>query len=141
MSRRVVLDTNCIISALVFSRGKMAWLRQGWQAQLFIPLASKETVIELMRVLSYPKFQLSVEEQQQLLSEYLPHTLPIARVAPKPNMPMVRDVDDQKFLNLAISGKADFLVTGDQDLLVLKGMSNVSILTLPEFKEHIQPNT
>ena len=141
MNRRVVLDTNCIISALVFSRSNMAWLRQGWQTQLFLPLTSKETVLELMRVLSYPKFQLSVEEQQQLLSEYLPHTLPISRVTSKPDMPMVRDVDDQKFLNLAISGKAEFLVTGDQDLLVLKDMSNIAILTLQEFKEQLQPNT
>ena len=141
MSQRVVLDTNCIISALLFSRGNMAWLRQGWQTQLFIPLSSKETVLELMRVLSYPKFQLTVDEQQQLLSEYLPHTVPIAQVTSKPSMPMVRDVDDQKFLNLAISGKADCLVTGDQDLLVLKGMSNVAILTLQEFKDQIQANT
>ena len=141
MSQRVVLDTNCIISALLFSRGNMAWLRQGWQTQLFIPLTSKETVLELMRVLSYPKFQLSVEEQQQLLSEYLPHTLPIPRVTSNSGMPMVRDVDDQKFLNLAISGKAEFLVTGDQDLLVLKDMSNIAILTLQEFKDQIQSNT
>ena len=56
---RVVLDTNCLISALIFSRGKFAWLREAWQTKRFTPLASHDTVSELLRVLAHPKFKLT----------------------------------------------------------------------------------
>ena len=60
---RVVLDTNCLVSALISSRGKFAWLREAWQTKRLIPLASRDTVSELLRVLAYPKFKLSPDEQ------------------------------------------------------------------------------
>jgi len=63
MSYRIVLDTNCIISALIFSRQKMAWLRHSWQSGAIIPLVSKETASELLKVLAYPKFKLTNREQ------------------------------------------------------------------------------
>ena len=52
MSCRVVFDTNCIISALVFSKKKMAWLRYRWQSGEIVPLVSKDTANELLRVLA-----------------------------------------------------------------------------------------
>lgn len=55
---RVVLDSNVVLSALLFSRGRLAWIRAAWQGGRFVPLASKPTVEELIRVLGYPKFRL-----------------------------------------------------------------------------------
>ena len=69
---RVVLDTNCLVSALIFSRSRFAWLREAWQAKRIIALASRVTVSELLRVLAYPKFKLSRDEQETLLKEILP---------------------------------------------------------------------
>ncbi len=69
---RVVLDTNCLISALLFSTGRLAWLREGWQAGRFIPLVSRDTIGELIRVLAYPKFRLDAREQETLLADFLP---------------------------------------------------------------------
>lgn len=73
MSRRVVLDSNCVISALLFSLQKMAWLRHSWQNEQITPLASKDTVTELIRVLAYPKFKLTKAEQEILLADFLPY--------------------------------------------------------------------
>ena len=61
---RVVLDTNVVLSALVFRKGVTARLRAAWQEASFVPLASTETVHELVRVLRYPKFRLDASEQQ-----------------------------------------------------------------------------
>jgi hypothetical protein len=74
MSQRVVLDTNCVISALLFSRQSMAWLRHSWQNADITPLASKDTVNELMRVLAYQKFKLSKADLALLLADFLPYT-------------------------------------------------------------------
>ena len=52
----------------------MAWLRHSWQNAHITPLASKDTVKELMRVLAYPKFKLSKDEQALLLADFLPYT-------------------------------------------------------------------
>ena len=68
---RVVIDTNLVLSALVFG-GKLSRLRQGWQDNRFVPLASAVTIAELVRVLTYPKFKLTNSEQEDLLSDYLP---------------------------------------------------------------------
>ena len=69
----VVLDTNLVLSALIFSQGRLAELRLAWQADLFKPLVSKATASELMRVLTYPKFKLSAQSQEELLADYLPY--------------------------------------------------------------------
>ena len=59
---RVVLDTNCLISALLFSKGQLSWLRHAWQNGRCIPLVSRATIEELLRVLAYPKFKLNQYE-------------------------------------------------------------------------------
>jgi predicted nucleic acid-binding protein len=56
---RVVLDTNVVVSALVFGTGRLAEMRIAWQGERLLPLVSKATVEELLRVLAYPKFQLT----------------------------------------------------------------------------------
>ncbi len=71
-SARVVLDTNVLLSALLFHAGSVSWLRSAWQAEAICPLVSHGTAAELIRVLSYPKFRLSTEEQEDLLADYLP---------------------------------------------------------------------
>jgi len=91
---RVVLDTNCLVSALIFSRGRFAWLREAWQAQRFIALASHDTVSELLRVLRYPKFKLSHNEQGTLLAEFLPHVGTVKIDTTPGDLPNIRDPDD-----------------------------------------------
>jgi putative PIN family toxin of toxin-antitoxin system len=134
MSHRVVLDTNCVISALIFSQEKMAWLRQGWQSGLFTPLVNKQTVSELLRVLAYPKFKLTKAEQGLLLADFLPYVETVPPQDEPTGLPIARDCADQIFLSLAVTGKAEVLVTGDNDLLVLKNILAVPIMTPNEFE-------
>ncbi len=128
---RVVLDTNVVLSALVFGGGTTAALRYAWQSQRFAPLASKETVQELARVLAYPKFGLIPGEQEDLLSDYLPFCVTVV-VVDSPSTPPCRDPFDKPFLELALAGAADFLVTGDEDLLSLAGEFSCPIITVTE---------
>lgn len=134
MSHRVVLDTHCVISALLFSQQEMAWLRHGWQSGGFVLLVNKLTASELLRVLEYPKFKLTKAEQSLLLADFLPYA-EIIPIHDEPiDLPIIRDSADQMFLSLAIVGKADVLVSGDSDLLVLKNCFNaIPMMTLHEF--------
>lgn len=116
---RVVIDTNLVLSALVFAHGRLTPLRQAWQAQRIQPLVSRVTAAELIRVLAYPKFKLSPEEQRELLADYLPCCETVRIPDPPPKTPACRDAFDVPFLQLALAGKAKALVTGDRDLLSL----------------------
>ena len=115
---RVVFDTNAVISALVF-RGSLAWLVDHWQGGKVRPLVSRETAAEFMRVLAYPKFGLSLEKIDVVAARYVPFADRLEKVSSLPNLPQCRDPKDQMFLDLATTGQADILVTGDPDLLVL----------------------
>ncbi len=116
---RVVLDTNVVLSALLFGGKAAGALRLGWQQGTFTPLVSTATVQELMRVLAYPKFRLTAGDQQELLADFLPHTTAVRIPEPPPPVPDCRDPFDLPFLHLAVAGKARWLVSGDRDLLVL----------------------
>ncbi|KAB2931877.1 MAG: putative toxin-antitoxin system toxin component, PIN family [Rhodocyclaceae bacterium] len=115
----VVIDTNLVLSALVFAEGRLTPLRQAWQAQRIRPLVSRVTAAELIRVLAYPKFRLTPEEQRELLADYLPCCETVRIPDPPPKTPACRDAFDVPFLQLALAGKAKALVTGDRDLLSL----------------------
>lgn len=131
---RVVLDTNIVVSALLFGAGPLAWARGCWQAQKCIPLASRATILELVRVLAYPKFHLSHSEQEDVLADYLPFCEVVQIPTPPPITPKCRDPFDKIFMELALAGKANALVTGDKDLLLLASAFPLPILTAAELK-------
>jgi uncharacterized protein len=118
---RVVLDTNVVLSALLFRGGPAAQMRTAWMAGRFVPLASAATAQELVHVLAYPKFKLTADEQHDLLADYLPWAQVVDIPDPPPATPPCRDAFDLPFLHLATAGKAHVLVSGDKDLLALAG--------------------
>ena len=124
---RAVFDTNVALSALLFTRGPLSWLVGHWQAANCVPLISRATAEELTRILAYSKFHLTAEEQLEALASYIPfcEAVGIERSCPV----LCRDPKDQPFLDLAQSGNADVLVTGDADLLVLVGLTRFRIET------------
>ena len=132
---RVVFDTNTVVSALVFSAGRLAWLRTHWQEKRSISLLSPATATELKRVLGYVKFNLSPEYQFELLGDYLPYCETIQ--ATELCLVQCRDTGDQPLLDLAQSGKADVLVTGDADLLALAGQTGFVIETPEAFRRRV----
>jgi putative PIN family toxin of toxin-antitoxin system len=116
---RVALDTNVVVSALVFGGGWAALLRSGWQAGRFVPLVSAATADELVRVLAYPKFHLTQDDRHDLLADYLPWAEIVTIPDPPPRTPACRDRFDLPFLHLAVAGRARAIVSGDRDLLSL----------------------
>ncbi len=114
---RVVLDTNVVLSALVFGGGQAGQLRRAWQSGDFVPLVSAVTVQELVRVLAYPKFDLARADQDELLADYLPYAQTVRMPQLLPPVPECRDPLDLPFLQLAVTCRAQRLVSGDKDLL------------------------
>lgn len=133
---RVVCDTNVVVSALVFRAGRLAWLREAWNAGTVVPLVSRQTLAELVRVLGYPKLRLDAEETKILLAQYMEHAETVARVRAG-RVPTCRDPDDRAFLRLAHAAKADALVTGDSDLLALAARSRIPILAPEALKQRL----
>jgi putative PIN family toxin of toxin-antitoxin system len=130
---RVVVDTNLVLSALVFAGGRLAPLRLAWQRQRVLPLVSQVTAAELIRALAYPKFKLTADEQKELLADYLPYCKTVRMPALLPATPPCRDAFDVAFMELALVGKADALVSGDKDLLSLAGKLACPILSAEQF--------
>lgn len=126
---RWVLDTNVVLSALVRPGGVSGRLRLAWQAGLFVPVIDAVTAAELIRVLAYPKFRLATDEQQELLSDYLPWAEINSVADPPPATPPCRDPHDLPFMQLSFTAKVDALITGDSDLLMLAPISGLPLLT------------
>jgi uncharacterized protein len=135
---RIVFDTNVLLSALLFQGSRVRWIIPLWQQGKLVPLLSKETAGELLRVLAYPKFKLTHEEQQCVLHAFVPYVETVS-VRALHNIPVCRDPHDQKFLTLAIDGHADYLVTGDDDLLAIDNIEVCPIIT-PEAFRQIMPD-
>ena len=135
MIRRVVFDTATVVSALLFANGRLAWLRQHWNEQACNPLVSTATAAELTRVLAYPKFRLFPDDRNELLADYLPCC---EIVEPSIRCPILcRDSNDQPFLDLAQSGNASLLISGDQDLLALAGKTSFVIETAEAYRSRV----
>ncbi len=131
---RVVFDTNVILSALLFRSGRLSWMVPLWQQARVIPLLSKDVANELLRVLAYPKFKLTPDEQQSVLQAFVPYVETVVPGSSR-RLPLCRDPHDQKFLILAALGGADYLVTGDDELLSVKGFIPCPIITPEAFRQ------
>lgn len=128
---RVVLDTNVLISALLF-KGELTRRVGLWQSGKMIPIVSKETFIELRAVLEYPKFSLSRAEIKSLIEQEILPFFEVVNVSKHVNG-ACRDPGDDKFISCAISANADCIVTGDKDLSDLKKYQSIRIIHASDF--------
>ena len=119
-----MLDTNVLVSALLFELGqfecgRLSWLRHGWQQGQIILVLAQPTARELLRVLAYPKFRLQSVDRDRLLEDLLPWCETWSAAIPS-SRHCVRDPHDQVCLDLALAAATPVLVSGDADLLALK---------------------
>jgi putative PIN family toxin of toxin-antitoxin system len=128
---RVVLDTNTLISALLFS-GTASRLVSLWQSGEISVLLSRAILQEYLRTLAYPKFRLTDQEIRELIEEDL---LPfVETVEVKKSLKVItRDPEDNKFLECAVAGRVSYIVSGDSDLLELGSYSGIRIISVGEF--------
>jgi putative PIN family toxin of toxin-antitoxin system len=125
---RAVFDTNVLVSAVLFREGRLSWLRDAWKSRRLVPVLDRACIDELLRVLAYPKFDLSPQDVKVLLEDLVPFSeLVESRPILDTALPECRDPDDQKFLALAVASKVDVLVTGDGALLELAGTVPVEV--------------
>ena len=124
---KVVVDTNIVISALLFggTPGKLITL---WKSGRIQPFVSNQIINEYLRVLAYPKFTLSEAEINYILyKEILPYFEVVEIKVGK--IIIQEDPADDMFIRCALSGKADIIISGDSHLLSLKSYQKVKILT------------
>lgn len=128
---RVVFDTNVLISAALFENSVP---NQAFQTALNngTILLSLDTLNELNRVLSRPKFDryVSTDEREEFLIALVERSMLVdisAETVEKTKL--CRDPKDDKFLAVAVDGSADYLVSGDDDLLVLNPFRSIPIIT------------
>lgn len=130
-SDRFVLDTNLLISAALFKRSIS---RRAFDVAISSGtiLLSESVLTELRDVFSRSRFDryLSLESRSQFLNEFL-EIVEIVEIAQ--SISVCRDPKDDKFLELAINGNASYVLTSDQDLLVLHPFREVKILTPADF--------
>lgn len=128
---RIVADTNVLVSRLLLPESVAAKaVRKAVDRGKL--LVSDATLEELADVLSRPKFDpyVSIEERQEFIrlltrvSERVVVTYPVKAC---------RDPKDDKFLEVAVNGEADIVVTGDKDLLTLHPFREIEIITPREY--------
>ncbi len=84
-------------------------------------------------MLAYPKFRLDLQEQHELIADYLPYAEAVRIPRPPPRVPACRDAFDVPFLLLAAAGRAEALITGDRDLLTMTRVGRCPIMTAAAF--------
>ena len=124
----LVLDTSILIMAVTRRRSKHRWLRDAWHDRRIIPLISEETQNEFQRTLRKPSLRIPGYLIPELETDYLDYCTKLTVAEPPIHAPQCRDPKDQPFLDLAYYAAADYLVTGDDDLLSLRDSSLVRIV-------------
>jgi putative PIN family toxin of toxin-antitoxin system len=128
---RAVLDTNVLISALLFT-GPSSRLVPAWQSGRLTPVISADILKEYVRALSYPKFKLADQEIHSLIEDDLLPFVDTVQAAPI-TVPNLRDPDDMKFLACARVARVHWLVSGDGDLLSLGKFESIEIISVSNF--------
>ena len=123
---RVVLDTSTIIMPITRPGSSHRWLMDAWQDGQIIPLISEETQEEFLRVMHFARFEIAEEMIRPIANQYLGYCETVVVPNPPPATPTCRDPKDQKFVELAQQGRAQYLVSSDRDLLDMKNQMDQS---------------
>lgn len=135
---RVVLDTNVWISGIFFSHGAPAQLLREWRDGQFEVVVTAATFQELADILHRKSVQFNAPPD--LAAAWLEFVRDYARHVKAATMPqgVSRDPQDDMLLAAAVAGQARFLVTGDQDLLVLADFSKTQIVSPRQFLDWLR---
>lgn len=128
---RVVVDTNVLVSRLLVPESLPGRAVRSVVLHEEM-LVSEPTISELAQVLGRPKFDryVSAAARRRFLAELAGFATPIPILR---RIRACRDPRDDKFLELAINGSADAILTGDEDLLALHPFQGIAILTPAEW--------
>ena len=131
---RAVVDTNVIASAVLIRRGNERRILDAWRYGAFDLVTSPPLLDELGRVLSYPRIRnarwMTDREVAELLEVIAAESVVVAGSL---DVNASRDPNDNMFLAAAVEGGADYVVSGDRDLLTLKAYRSVQIVRSAAF--------
>ena len=134
--QRFVLDVNVIVSAVLFAQSRPRQALDLAQDRGIV-LMSDDVFLELSEVLLRPKFdRYSTRSKRETFLENFVETVHFIEVTEKINK--CRDAKDDKYLELAVAGDAKFIISGDNDLLVMNPFQEITILIVLEFLERQQ---
>ncbi len=122
---RGVLDTNVVVSGIFWGGTPLLVLEQ-WALSRFEAFASSLILDEYQRVLRHKNRQRPVPVLEDWL-EFIHARLRI--VSPRRQVSLCRDPHDDKFLSCALTARADYIVSGDEDLLAIKDVEGIPIVT------------
>ena len=136
---RAVLDTNLLISYLLTRRPPIATLIDEHLAQECFGLLSAVVLLqELDRVSRYPKLQRYYAEDDRRRFVALIAALSEVIELPESVPRICRDPDDDWVIACAVVGQADAIVSGDRDLLTLRQVGEIPILSAAQFLDHLE---
>ena len=117
--RGLVLDTNVVLDLVVFGDPRVQRIAQAIASGAAMPVATRDCLEELRRVLGYPRLKLDAAGRREAFERFRSQAtlLEVPVALEREGLPLCSDADDQKFLDLAWHAKAHSLVTRDKALL------------------------
>ena len=123
---KIVLDTNVFISGLFWEGNFCSQIISRWRNGDFELVSSKEIIEELVKTLKNFKISMSEEMIQEWINLIIKNAI---FVEPSERIEIIKeDLSDNKFLEAAIAGNVDFIVSQDKHLLKLREYQNVKII-------------
>jgi hypothetical protein len=136
---RVVLDANVFVSSILSAAGTPARILDAWRAERFQLLISDAILDEIGRVLRYPKIVNRHLWTETEIDRFLYSLASVAIKTPGSltlNV-IIDDPSDNRYLECAVEGSADVIVSGDRDLLALHTYQGIAIVRPSAFLEHV----
>ena len=131
---RIVIDTSVLVSGLIRPQGAPGDVLRSLRDGKFAALYSNETIMEIVDVLGRNKFRQKYHIEPDDISALI-NLIRLRGEAIVPEVTIIdcRDPKDNKFLEVALTGGADYLVSGDSDLLSMNPCQTIPILNPAEF--------
>ena len=131
---RAVLDTNVVVSGLLIAHGQPAAILAAWRERRFQLITSEPLLRELAGVLSRPSLSRRIGRSDEDVATFLADFAQAAIVVePTERLAVVADEADNRVIEAAMAGEADFMVSGDQGLLALHEYHEIPIVRASRF--------
>ncbi|PIW32375.1 MAG: putative toxin-antitoxin system toxin component, PIN family [Nitrosopumilales archaeon CG15_BIG_FIL_POST_REV_8_21_14_020_37_12] len=127
---RVVLDTNVLISAVIRNGNPRNLLKNAINDKKYVLVTSDKILNEMSGVLHRPKFKMTEDEIDEIVFTLISSSE--IQVVTSKFKAVKDDPDDDIIINTAYDGEADYVVSGDDDLLRMKKFKNIQIVTVTE---------
>lgn len=137
---RAVLDANVLVSAVLSPAGVPGQILDAWRAERFALLVSAPILEEIARVLDYPRIARLHRWPRGKVQEFVAEFAYAAVLTPgEITLNVIRsDPDDNRYLECAVEGDADYVVSGDQDLLELQEYQGIRVVSPKAFLEALR---